>query len=162
VHLSHLTDEAGHAQILATQQVRGRRGIFAVPHHVVHESPFWKSLRTGLSASTTTHHVLIPAAAVGLFARPLCLGPYSLWKFLGEIYVARWVSVRSIDVMTGNHPPHDLRVPWIILYGPDVLFWIGTAGWVAVLLDSFVALVVVAVVVVLVVGCNRVLALRRP
>ena len=95
--LVHLTNEASKKKIEECHILRGKRGIFAVPAHVADESWVWKVVRTGLKAAKTTHSVRIPAVAASRFSRPVPLGPYSAWKFLGEVFFARSGAINLKD-----------------------------------------------------------------
>jgi hypothetical protein len=120
--LIHLTDEQGAGRVNKERVLRGAHGIFAVPEYVQHEDEFWKVLRTGLPPSRTTHHVNIPDPAIQKFSRRIPIGPYSAWKYFGEVFVA---PPGEIDQTNGTFKE---TKPWygprLILYGPDVLFYL--------------------------------------
>jgi len=126
--LVHLTDEAGRAGIGSSQQIIGRHGIFAVPESVAAESTAMKVVRTGLTPARTAQAVPIPDAAVPLFQRPVPIGPYSGWKYLGGV---QYASPGSISTATGAFTPSATIIgPNMLIYGPDALFYggVGAAG----------------------------------
>ncbi|MBU6410519.1 MAG: hypothetical protein KGR98_09040 [Verrucomicrobia bacterium] len=126
--LVHLTDRAGAAGINQSGSIVGRRGIFAVPETVEAESTVAKVARTGLTPARTTEAVPIPSAANTLFQRPIPIGPYSGWKYLGGV---RYAPPGAINTATGAFTPMSSVIgPGTLIYGPDVLFWggVGTAA----------------------------------
>jgi hypothetical protein len=123
--LIHLTDEAGEAGINSTGMLDGKHGIFAVPESVAGESTGLKVLTTGLTPEKTSKFVSIPESATGLFSRPTPVGPYSAWKHLGGV---RYAPAGSLNMATGELiQGGSLLGPRSLIYGPDVLFWGGTA-----------------------------------
>jgi RHS repeat-associated protein len=127
--LVHLTDQAGLAGISKPgASIEGPRGIFAVPAQVARESTALKVLRTGLPPSKTAVSIPIPPSAAGLFQRPLPIGPYSAWKYLGGV---RFAPPGGINAVSGAFTPSASLVgPRVLIYGPDVLFYsYGAAGF---------------------------------
>lgn len=122
--LIHLTDEAGQAGIRSSQLIIGRHGIYAVPESVAGESTALKLARTGLTRpSRTKQFVPIPDAAASIFQRPVPIGPYSGWKYVGGV---RYAPAGSISTATGAFTPSSTIVgPNLLIYGPDVLFYGG-------------------------------------
>jgi hypothetical protein len=132
-----LTDDAGRAGIGSSQQIIGRHGIFAVPESAAGQSTAMKVVRTGLTAARTAQAVPIPDAAVPLFHRPVPIGPYSGWKYLGGV---QYASPGSISTATGAFTPSSTIIgPNMLIYGPDAaaygiigaaggVYWYGTSG----------------------------------
>jgi RHS repeat-associated protein len=119
--LIHFTTQAGKAGIEASGQLVGRHGIFAVPQGAAAESLAWQVARTGLRPSGLTNYVRIPEAATQLFSRPLPLGPYSLFRYLGGV---RFAAPGSINMATGAFAPAAAWVgPKVLIYTPDVIFY---------------------------------------
>ena len=120
--LIHLTDAVGKDSIERSSRLSGKRGVFAVPKHVEGESAFWKSLRTGLSPSRTTHSVGIPPATAPRFRRSIPCGLYSLWKWVGEVF---FTSPGVINLKDGTfEPATTLFGPRVLLYGVDALCYL--------------------------------------
>ena len=121
--LIHLTDASGEAGITASNSLRGRYGIFAVPSNVAGESTGLRVIRTGLSPAKTTNFVNIPETANKLFTRPVPVGPYSAWKYSGGV---RYAPSGSINMCTGEFSSSSSLIgPRTLIYGPDLIFYGG-------------------------------------
>jgi hypothetical protein len=115
--LVHLTNAAGRVGIETSGQIVGRHGIFAVPEAVAQESTAMKVLRTGLPPSRTAQAVPIPEAATQFFRRPVPIGLYSAWKYLGGTYYA---APGTINTATGAFTSGSWLIgPRLLIYGPD-------------------------------------------
>lgn len=124
--LVHLTDDLGKAGILNSGQIVGARGIFAVPAAVADETALWKLLRTGLLPGRTANAIPIPEAAAGLFSRPVPLGPFSGWLYLGG---TRYAPAGAINLATGAFSASPSLIgPATLIYGADGAIYLGTAS----------------------------------
>jgi len=125
--LVHLTSEQGEALINASKTLRGRRGIFAVPEPVRHEAWYWLVLRTGLWWTSTTHSIEVPSEATHLFTRPALHWPVLRMEILwGRVCCPRRRHHPFSGAFEAANPLVGHRV---ILYAPDVMFWLGLAVW---------------------------------
>lgn len=119
--LVHLTSANGEAGIRATGQVKGSRGIFAVPESAASQPTAIKVLRTGVEPSKTTNTVPLPESANVHFQEVTPIGPYSLIKRLGGV---RYAPAGSIDVATGAFRSNGSAIgPRVLIYGPDALVY---------------------------------------
>jgi hypothetical protein len=99
-----------------------------VPVELRNASRLWVVVLTGLPLARTTHHVEIPNQAVPLFHRPIPIGPYTLWKYVGQVYVSE---AGTITLNTGVfEPTRPLLGPWVRLYGTDAMMDLGFLAWV--------------------------------
>ncbi len=117
-NLVHLTDAVGEAGINSEKLLKGKHGIFAVPAKVASEGWKKKVGRTGLKRSKTEKVVEIPEATLSNFRRPIPIGLYSGWKYLGNV---RYAPSGSINLKTGAFTRSaSLLGPKTLIYGPDV------------------------------------------
>ena len=121
--LVHLTSKASEAEILASRELRGARGIFALEREVAEGAgTAERVLRTGLSPEQTKALVGIPEAAGGQFARPWAIGPYSAWKRFGGVHFSNpGTIVLGPEGAAGTFlPSSSLIGPRTLIYGPDI------------------------------------------
>jgi hypothetical protein len=97
-NLIHLTNAEGEAGVLSSGKLIGKHGIFAIPESAAGQGTLMRVARTGLTPGKTTTFVRIPGAANGQFQRPVPIGLYSMWKYLGGV---RYAAAGSINMATG-------------------------------------------------------------
>jgi hypothetical protein len=124
--LVHLTNEAGFQGIQTTQTINGANGIFAIPAQTaVTQSGTSLSWSTMLPIANTTHAIPIPANATHLFSRPIPVGPFSAWHYVGGTHFAR---PGSLNLVTGTLTPRPgAWRPYLVMYGPDAAVY-GSVG----------------------------------
>lgn len=129
--LVHLTSRAKQAEIAASQELRGARGIFALEREAAESAgTAERVLRTGLTPEKTKALVSIPEAASGQFKRPLAIGPYSAWKRLGGVYFSEPGTIAlGPEGMAGAFSASSALIgPRTLIYGPDIAGYILAGG----------------------------------
>src|SRR5690606_3812381 len=100
--LVHFTSEASYSEIMKSGQLIGNKGIFAAPEWVGGLSTKWRALLTGLPPWKLAKIVQIPEESLGLFRRPLPIGPYSAIKYFSGV---RYAPSGVLNLGTGAFTP---------------------------------------------------------
>jgi hypothetical protein len=96
--LVHMTTETAKTEILASDVLHGKNGIYAGPAANKGASGIGITLRTGVSPANTAD-VPIPQTAISHFTSVKPVGPISGWQFLtGQVYTAPG----SLTLSTGS------------------------------------------------------------
>jgi hypothetical protein len=130
-NLVHMTDVESALEIESSNKINGRYGIFAVPDYYRNHTVFLRVIGTGLSPEKTARFIAIPDKAVTYFRKPLPIGVYTLWKWLGDVFVtdAGSIALHTGEVIfVGGYRHAMIR---FVLYGPDVLLYTGIMVWLA-------------------------------
>jgi hypothetical protein len=124
--LVHLTG-AGNA-IAESGVLIGRQGIYATSLETASKTGLDLTLRTGVSESSATAAVRIPAAAQGAFTSPTPIGPITAWQ---RAFGTQYTAAGTIDLATGAFTRSGVNWNQAFLYSVDAAFT-GTAVGVGV------------------------------
>jgi RHS repeat-associated protein len=115
--LVHLTSDAKALSINQSQQLIGRKGIYAGPASNASANGWGVTLRTGLNPGNYSA-VAIPNAASGVFTPVVGIGPLSTWQAIfGHVYA----SPGSLNLLTGIIKSSGFNYGQYVYYGIDAI-----------------------------------------